>query len=58
MLLEDYFDFLEPVVIRLKRHRIGIEHVIELYEQVYSAEQVVLQYPTLTLGEVYATLTY
>ncbi|MBP8947322.1 MAG: DUF433 domain-containing protein [Candidatus Promineofilum sp.] len=58
MLLEDYFDFLEPDVIRLKGHRIGIEDVIELYEQGYSAEQVVLYYPTLTLEEVYATLTY
>lgn len=58
MLLEDYFDFLEPDVIRLKGHRIGIEDVIELYEQGYSAEQVVLYYPTLTLEEVYAALTY
>ena len=33
MVLEDYFDFLEPDVIRLKGHRIGIEDVIELYEQ-------------------------
>lgn len=58
MLLEDYFDFLEPDVIRLKGHRIGIEDIIGLYEQGYSAEQIVLHYPTLTLEEVYATLTY
>lgn len=58
MRLEDYFDFLEPDVIRLKGHRIGIEDVIELYEQGYSAEQVVLYYPTLTLKDVYAAFTY
>ena len=58
MVLEDYFDFLEPDVIRLKGHRIGIEDVIALYEQGYSAEQVVLYYPTLTLEEDYAALTY
>ena len=30
MLLEEYFDFLEPDVIRIKGHRIGIEDVIEM----------------------------
>lgn len=58
MLLEDYFDFLEPDVIRVKGHRIGIEDVIEMYHEGYSAEQVALHYPTLTLEEIYATLTY
>jgi uncharacterized protein (DUF433 family) len=58
MLLEDYFDFLESDVIRIRGHRIGIEDVIELYEQGYSAEQVSLHYPTLTLEEIYATFTF
>lgn len=58
MLLEDYFDFIEPDVIRIKGHRIGIEDVIELYNEGYSAEQIVLEYGTLSLEEVYATITY
>lgn len=58
MLLEEYFDFLEPDVIRIRGHRIGIEDVIEMYHEGYSAEQVALHYPTLTLEEIYATFAY
>ena len=58
MQLEDYFEFLTPEVIRIKGHRIGIEHVVELYQEGYSAEQIALEFPTLSLEEVYATLTY
>jgi uncharacterized protein (DUF433 family) len=58
MLLEDYFDFLEPDVIRIRGHRIGIEDVIELYKEGYSAEQIAEEFDTLSLEEIYATLTY
>jgi uncharacterized protein (DUF433 family) len=58
MVLEDYFDFLEPDVIRIKGHRLGIEDIVELYEQGYSAEQIALEYPGLTLEEIYATFAY
>jgi uncharacterized protein (DUF433 family) len=59
MQLEDYFDFLAPDDIRIKGHRIGIETV--LYEYIYHAqtpEEIQLSYPTLSLEEVYATITY
>jgi uncharacterized protein (DUF433 family) len=58
MQLEDYFDFLAPNDIRIKGHRIGIETV--LYEYIFRSrkpEQIVRTYPTLTLEEVYATIT-
>ena len=58
MLLEDYFDFLEPDVIRIKGHRLGIEDVLELYNEGYCPEQIALEYDTLSLEEIYATLTY
>lgn len=58
MLLEDYFDFLEPDVIRIKGHRIGIEDVIEMYQRGYPAELIADEFGTLTYEEVYATLTY
>jgi uncharacterized protein (DUF433 family) len=58
MLLEDYLDFLEPDVIRIKGHRIGLEDVIELFKEGYSAEQIALEYGTLSLEEVYATIAY
>lgn len=59
MQLEDYFDFLAPNDIRIKGTRVGIETV--LYDYIYRSctpEHIVAQYPSLTLEQVYATITY
>ena len=58
MLLEDYFDFLGPNEIRIKGHRIGIEHVIELYHGGYIPERIAQTFPGLSLEKIYATITY
>lgn len=59
MLLEDYFEFLSPIDIRLKGTRVGIEHV--LYHYLYapkSPEEIVQQFSSVTLEQVYATILY
>lgn len=59
MQLEDYFDFLAPNDIRLKGHRIGIETV--LYEYIHRSqapEEIVDDFPTLSLEQIYATILY
>ena len=59
MRIEDYFDFLAPDDIRLKGTRIGIETV--LYDYIHrgrSPEEIANRYPSLTLEQVYATITY
>lgn len=58
MQLEDYFEFLDPDDIRIKGHRIGIDHVIQYYLQGYSPEQILEELPSLNLEKIYATLTY
>ncbi|OGO42018.1 MAG: hypothetical protein A2Z04_00390 [Chloroflexi bacterium RBG_16_57_9] len=58
MQLEDYFDFLAPNDIRLKGHRIGIETILFDYLDGLMPEELVFRYPTLSLEEVYATITY
>ena len=66
MHLEDYFlfekfpsKFGEVERIRIKGHRISIENVLEYYKAGKTAEQIQSEvYPTLTLEEVYATITY
>src|SRR5438105_8984674 len=66
MQLEDYFEFEklqtkfgEAEKIRIKGHRIAIEFVIEQFNQGVPSEAIVRDvYPTLTLEEVFATLTY
>ena len=59
MQLEDYFDFLGPNDIRLKGTRVGIETVLFDYLELgLSPEEIANRYPTLTLEQVYATITY
>lgn len=58
MRLEDYFDFVNRDAIRIKGHRLGIEDLLDLYNAGYSAEQIALEFPDLTLEQIHATITY
>jgi len=59
MQLEDYFDFLGPLDIRVKGTRIGINIILWDYlDHESSAEEIAKHYPTLTLEQIHATLTY
>ena len=59
MQLEDYFDFLAPNDIRVKGTRIGVETILFDYLDLgLFAEQIATRYRTLSLEQVYATLTY
>jgi len=58
MQLEDYFDFLGTDDIRIKGTRIGIETVLDDYLGGISPEEIAARYRTLTLEQVYATVTY
>jgi uncharacterized protein (DUF433 family) len=59
MQLEDYFDFLAPDDIRVKGTRVGIETILFDYLDLgLFAEQIATRYRTLSLEQVYATLTY
>jgi uncharacterized protein (DUF433 family) len=56
--LEEYFDFLSPDDIRIKGTRVGIETVLDDYLAGASPEEIAARYRTLTLEQVYATITY
>jgi uncharacterized protein (DUF433 family) len=56
--MEDYFDLLSPDDIRIKGTRVGIETVLDDYLRGASPEEIVARYRTLTLEQVYATITY
>lgn len=59
MQLEDYFDFLAPDDIRLKGTRVGIETI--LYDYIHRSQPpkaIARRYPSVTLEQVYATITY
>lgn len=57
--LSEYFTVLAPDDIRIKGTRVGIETV--LYDFIHrglTPETIAEQYPSLTLEQVYATITY
>lgn len=58
MQLEDYLDFHDPDDIRLKGHRLGLEHIIERYREGSTPEQIAIEFPGLSLEQVYGVITY
>lgn len=58
MELETFFEFMETDDIRVKGTRVGIEVVIEDFLDGASPEEIAVRYPSLSLLQVYATLTY
>ena len=58
MKLKEYFEFVGPDDIRIKGHRIGIDDVLYYYLEGYTPEEIAAQLPTLSLEEIYATITY
>lgn len=58
MHIEDYFDFVSADEIRLRGTRVGIEAVLSEYLAGGLPEEIVLNYPPLTLEQVHAVITY
>lgn len=58
MRLEDYFEFVNDESILVKGTRVGIEIILRDYLEGASPEEIVLRYPTLSLEQVHATITY
>jgi uncharacterized protein (DUF433 family) len=58
MELENYFEFINNKAIRIGGTRVGIETILRNYKQGASPEEIVLSYPTLSLEQVHATITY
>ncbi len=58
MELENYFEFVQEDVIRIKGNRIAIEIVLEDYLEGASPEEILLRYPTLNLEKIHATILY
>jgi len=56
--LTQYFEFIDPYKIRIKGHRIGIEHMLRYYFEGYSPEEIAQEFPGLDLEKIYASITY
>ncbi len=59
MRLDDYFDVFNKNDIRVKGTRVGIETILyDFIHRSQSPETITRSYPSLTLEQVYATITY
>ncbi len=58
MELQDYFDFNSEIDIRIKGHRIAIQHVLNKYRQGKGPDELLCLFPTLSIKEIYATILY
>jgi uncharacterized protein (DUF433 family) len=58
MELESYFEFLDEGDIRIRGTRVGIETVLDDYLEGASPEEIAARYRSLSLEQVYATITY
>lgn len=58
MEFESYFDFVSEGDIRVRGTRVGIETILEDYLQGASPEEIAARYRSLSLEQVYATITY
>ena len=45
-------------VVRVRGSRVTLEVVVETFEEGATAEEIVQQYPSLQLGDVYAIISY
>lgn len=58
MKLRDYFDFNSEIDIRIKGHRIAIQHVLNKYLQGKGPDELLRRFPTLSMEKIYATILY
>src|SRR5476649_968434 len=58
MNLPDFLTTEAPGEIRLSGHRIGLFHVVHYYNEGYSAEMLVCQYPTLPLALIHKAIAF
>jgi uncharacterized protein (DUF433 family) len=57
--LNDYFTIVTPNDIRIRGTRVGSETVLyDFIHRGHSPEAIAARYPSLTLEQVYATITY
>ncbi len=58
MQLPDFLFRPSPEEIRLTGHRIGLQHVVDFYNQGFSAEMLLEQFPSLPLALIHKVIAF
>lgn len=56
--LTKYLDFVSPDVVRIHGHRLGIEHVLNLYLSGNDPEEIADELPGLAIETIYIVIAY
>lgn len=56
--VNEYLDSLGSDDVRIKGHRIGLEHIVHRYHEGYSPEQIAQDFPGLELKAIYIIIAY
>jgi uncharacterized protein (DUF433 family) len=56
--LTKYLDFSNPDAIRIKGHRLGIEHILDYYLEGHNPDEIAQEFPGLNLETIYAVIIY
>lgn len=56
--MTDYLEIVAQDVVRVKGHRIGLEHIVERYQTGLSPEQIALDFPGVDLAAIYNIIAY
>jgi uncharacterized protein (DUF433 family) len=56
--VDDYLEVVGPDIVRVRGHRIGLEHIVERYQEGFSPEQISLDFPGVSLAQIYGVITY
>lgn len=53
-----FLDRVGPNALRIKGTRVGLEHLIRLYQEGLTAEELVSEFPTLSIDQVQGVMAY
>lgn len=56
--VNEYLDIVGPDNVRIKGHRIGLQHIVYRYHEGYSPEQIAQDFPGLELRAIYVIIAY
>lgn len=56
--VNEYLEIVSDDDIRVKGHRIGLEHIVQRYHEGYSPEQIAQDFPGLELKAIYVIIGY
>jgi len=56
--LPDFLEHIKPSAVRVRGHRVSLEHIVDAFEAGYTAESIATFFPTIKLATIYAVIAF